>query len=298
MDEQLKALLEGINTLKNSQEETKQEMQKGLENVQKSQEETRKGQEELKNSVENKIHNGEEKINSVEERIAVKMEGKIAVVKEKIEKKVGEEIERIKEQIDERIEEVAGNFIPVPASPVSVKLSIYDWKTNWEVYKTQFCIISKANRWTEEVKACQLAGSLRGEDAEVLQIFPDREQLNLNSLYNTLDLQIGRKYSEDYAHLQMKTRLQKTREGLQEYASKTEMLANLAFSDYPTTVRAIISLQYFVNGLKDGEIQKAVRMADVQDLNSALLYALKLEAATQASRRDHHSIRGARLTAD
>ncbi|GFU63704.1 uncharacterized protein TNCV_1509821 [Trichonephila clavipes] len=92
----------------------------------------------------------------------------------------------------------------------------------------------------------------------------------------------------------MKTRLQKTGESLQEYASEVERLANLGFSNHPTTVRETISLQYFVDGLKDGQIQKAVRMADVQDLKSALLYALKLEAATQASRQDSHSIRGAR----
>ncbi|GFU29206.1 uncharacterized protein TNCV_278191 [Trichonephila clavipes] len=42
----------------------------------------------------------------------------------------------------------------------------------------------------------------------------------------------------------------------------------------------------------------AMRMADVQDLKSALLYALKFEAATQASRRDRHSIRRARVTLD
>ncbi|GFT72238.1 uncharacterized protein TNCV_1801221 [Trichonephila clavipes] len=68
--------------------------------------------------------------------------------------------------------------------------------------------------------------------------------------------------------------------------------------DHPATVREAISLQYFVDGLKDGEIQKAVRMAGVQDLQSAVLYALKLEATTQASRRDRLSIRGARVTAD
>ncbi|GFV98976.1 uncharacterized protein TNCV_3390391 [Trichonephila clavipes] len=39
-------------------------------------------------------------------------------------------------------------------------------------------------------------------------------------------------------------------------------------------------------------------MIDVQDLKSALLYALKLEVATQASRRDHNFIRRARVTAD
>ncbi|GFT54073.1 uncharacterized protein TNCV_154231 [Trichonephila clavipes] len=41
----------------------------------------------------------------------------------------------------------------------------------------------------------------------------------------------------------------------------------------------------------------AVRMADVQDLKSALLYALKVEAATQASCIDCHFIREARETA-
>ncbi|GFW03042.1 retroviral aspartyl protease family protein [Trichonephila clavipes] len=39
-------------------------------------------------------------------------------------------------------------------------------------------------------------------------------------------------------------------------------------------------------------------MAYVQDLKSALFYALKLKATTQASRKDHHSIRGAKVTAD
>ncbi|GFU66145.1 uncharacterized protein TNCV_2858181 [Trichonephila clavipes] len=64
---------------------------------------------------------------------------------------------------------------------------------------------SKTNGWTEAAKACQLAASLRGEAAEVLQTLPDTERLNLNSLYNALDLRFGQKYSKDYARLQMKT---------------------------------------------------------------------------------------------
>ncbi|GFW28488.1 uncharacterized protein TNCV_4641511 [Trichonephila clavipes] len=188
--------------------------------------------------------------------------------------------------------------VPLAASPVSVKLSTYDGKTNWETYKTQFCIISEANGWTEGVKVCQLAAYLRGEAAEILQTLPDTERLNLNSLYNALDLRFGQKYSKDYACLQRKTRLQKTGESLQEFASEVERLSNLDFSDHPATVRETISLQYFVDGLREGEVQKAVRIADVQDLKSALLSALKLEAATQASRRDRQSIRGARMTLD
>ncbi|GFV78536.1 gag-Pol polyprotein [Trichonephila clavipes] len=146
---------------------------------------------------------------------------------------------------------VPTSAVPVHASPVSVKLSTYDGKTNWEVYKTQFCISSEANGWNEGVKACQLAASLRDENKT-----PENRR--------------------------------------QEYASEVERLANLAFSDHPTTLRKTISLQYFVDELKDGKIQKTVTMADVQDLKSALLYALKLEAANEASCRDSHSIRGIR----
>ncbi|GFV55764.1 uncharacterized protein TNCV_167501 [Trichonephila clavipes] len=39
-------------------------------------------------------------------------------------------------------------------------------------------------------------------------------------------------------------------------------------------------------------------MADVQDLKSALLYALKEESAYEDSCRDSHSVRGARVTTD
>ncbi|GFX57692.1 hypothetical protein TNCV_4015561 [Trichonephila clavipes] len=41
-------------------------------------------------------------------------------------------------------------------------------------------------------------------------------------------------------------------------------------------------LMYFVGGQEDGEIQRAVKMDYVQDLKSSL----KLEVATQASRRE------------
>ncbi|GFW61919.1 retrovirus-related Pol polyprotein from transposon 412 [Trichonephila clavipes] len=60
----------------------------------------------------------------------------------------------------------------------------------------------------------------------------------------------------------------------------------------------MISLEYFVDGLMDEEIQMTVRMADVKDPKSALLYALKVEATTQASCINHHSIREARVTLD
>ncbi|GFV06995.1 uncharacterized protein TNCV_2085561 [Trichonephila clavipes] len=96
----------------------------------------------------------------------------------------------------------------------------------------------------------------------------------------------------------MKTRLQKTGESLREYASEIERLANLTFCDYPASVREIITLQYFMDGLKNGETQRAVRMVDLQDLKSVLLSALKMEVITQASHRDYHFIQGTKRIVD
>ncbi|GFX83053.1 uncharacterized protein TNCV_5002011 [Trichonephila clavipes] len=166
-------------------------MEKGLENV-------RKCQEYLRNTLEKKI-------DSMEEKIALKVEEKIGVVKEKNESKI----------LPFFPVPVSISTVPVAATTVSVKLSTYDGKTNWKVYKTHISIILETNGWTEGVKACQLAASLRGEAAEMLQTLDDTERLNLNSLYNALVLRFGQKYSKEKARLQIKTRLQKTGESLQ-----------------------------------------------------------------------------------
>ncbi|GFV45644.1 uncharacterized protein TNCV_2794701 [Trichonephila clavipes] len=249
MDEQMKALLEGINALKSDQEETKERMEKAQQEMQKVVEEKKVEQveERIREQVDERIEGVVENFSLISQRM------------EDLEKKLlagGNENKSKSVHVSTFPEPVLASAVPLPASPVSVKLSTYDGKTNWEVYKTQFCIIYEANRWNEVVKACQLAASLRVEAAEVLQTLHDIERLNLNSLYNALDLRFGQKYSKEYARLQMKTRLQKTGENLQEYASEVERLANLAFSDHPATVRETISLQYFVDGLKEGKFRR------------------------------------------
>ncbi|GFT01873.1 hypothetical protein TNCV_4710201 [Trichonephila clavipes] len=47
----------------------------------------------------------------------------------------------------------------------------------------------------ERVIGCLLVASLIGKAAEVLQTLTDTELLNLDSLYNALDLRFGQKFS-------------------------------------------------------------------------------------------------------
>ncbi|GFV82294.1 retrovirus-related Pol polyprotein from transposon 412 [Trichonephila clavipes] len=178
-----------------------------------------------------------------------------------------------------------------PYSKPSIKLSTYDGKSSWQVYKTQFSIVADANQWDSQTKACQLAASLRADAADILQTLPETQRLDFDALVNALELRFGEKCVKDYSRLQLKSRQQKVSETLQELATDVERLSHLAFSDCPTEVREVLALQHFIDGVRDLEIQKALRMADLKDLKGALVFAMKFEAAQQATRKDRHPIR-------
>ncbi|GFT89899.1 retrovirus-related Pol polyprotein from transposon 412 [Trichonephila clavipes] len=178
-----------------------------------------------------------------------------------------------------------------PYSKPSIKLSTYDGKSSWQVYKTQFSIVADANQWDSQTKACQLAASLRADAADILQTLPETQRLDFDALVNALELRFGEKCVKDYSRLQLKSRQQKVSETLQELATDVERLSHLAFSDCPTEVREVLALQHFIDGVRDPDIQKALRMADLKDLKGALVFAMKFEAAQQATRKDRHPIR-------
>ncbi|GFU79395.1 retrovirus-related Pol polyprotein from transposon 412 [Trichonephila clavipes] len=178
-----------------------------------------------------------------------------------------------------------------PYSKPSIKLSTYDGKSSWQVYKTQFSIVADANQRDSHTKACQLAASLRADAADILQTLPETQRLDFDALVNALELRFGEKCVKDYSRLQLKSRQQKVSETLQELATDVERLSHLAFSDCPTEVREVLALQHFIDGVRDPEIQKALRMADLKDLKGALVFAMKFEAAQQATRKDRHPIR-------
>ncbi|GFX61674.1 hypothetical protein TNCV_2591171 [Trichonephila clavipes] len=84
------------------------------------------------------------------------------------------------------------------------------------------------------------------------------------------------------------------RRKLAEICIGSRKARQLGFLRSPSNCAKNNILTAFRGWPEGGEIQKVIRMADVQDLKSAL----KLEAATQASHRDGRSLRGARVTLD
>ncbi|GFT13233.1 retrovirus-related Pol polyprotein from transposon 412 [Trichonephila clavipes] len=221
-------------------------------------------------SVENKFENKFVDIENKFENKFEDMESKLVKLKQKVMTGQGDEFK-----------------FQAPYSKPSIKPSTYDGKSSWQVYKTQFSIVADANQWDSQTKACQLAASLRADAADILQTLPETQRLDFDALVNALEW----KCVKDYSRLQLKSRQQKVSETLQELATDVERLSHLAFSDCPTEVREVLALQHFIDGVRDPEIQKALRMADLKDLKGALVFAMKFEAAQQATRKDRHPIR-------
>ncbi|GFX12178.1 CCHC-type domain-containing protein [Trichonephila clavipes] len=166
-----------------------------------------------------------------------------------------------------------------------------DMESKLEKLKQKVMTVADANQWDSQTKACQLAASLRADAADILQTLPETQRLDFDALVNALELRFGEKCVKDYSRLQLKSRQQKVSETLQELATDVERFSHLAFSDCPTEVREVLALQHFIDGVRDPEIQKALRMADLKDLKGALVFAMKFEAAQQATRKDRHLIR-------
>ncbi|GFW96791.1 hypothetical protein TNCV_2159271 [Trichonephila clavipes] len=258
-------------------------------------------------TMDKKFEEMEGRIKSVEN----KFENKFVDIENKFENKFEDMESKLEAKIFEKVEDVSISFrsdleklkrkvmtgqgdefkFQAPYSKPSIKLSTCDGKSSWQMYKTQFSIVADANQWDSQTKACQLAASLRADAADILQTLPETQRLDFDALVNALELRFGEKCVKDYSRLQLKSRQQKVSETLQELATDVERLSHLAFSDCPTEVREVLALQHFIDGVRDPEIQKALRMADLKDLKGALVFARKFEAAQQATRKDRHPIR-------
>ncbi|GFX76592.1 retrovirus-related Pol polyprotein from transposon 412 [Trichonephila clavipes] len=153
-----------------------------------------------------KFEEMEGRIESVEN----KFENKFVDIENKFENKF-EDMESKLEKLKQKVMTGQGDEFKfqAPYSKPSIKLSTYDGKSSWQVYKTQFSIVADANQWDSQTKACQLAASLRADAADILQTLPETQRLDFDALVNALELRFGEKCVKDYSRLQLKSRQQK-----------------------------------------------------------------------------------------
>ncbi|KAF8791594.1 hypothetical protein HNY73_006436 [Argiope bruennichi] len=199
---------QGQDEMNQGQERMEQEMKKRQERMEQ---ERKSGKEELKkdivsvkeefsniiqekiNAIEDKVASFENKVISVETKV-LKMEESIDKVREDIgkefEQKFGKETECLEKEISHEHKESKVIFTP---SLATIKLSTFDEKTSWQVYKTQFTMVAEANGWNPQAKAFHLASSLRGDAADILETLTEEQRHDFHALSSALELRFGEK---------------------------------------------------------------------------------------------------------
>ncbi|GFT97827.1 retrovirus-related Pol polyprotein from transposon 412 [Trichonephila clavipes] len=149
-----------------------------------------------------------------------------------------------------------------PYSKPSIKLSTYDGKSSWQVYKTQFSIVADANQWDSQTKACQLAASLRA-DADILQTLPETQRLDFDALVNALELR-RREMCEGLQQTPAEVTAAESVRNAPRTGDGRREASHLAFSDCPT-----------------------------EDLKGALVFAMKFECSPASNTKRQTPIRAA-----
>ncbi|KAH0818866.1 hypothetical protein GEV33_003925 [Tenebrio molitor] len=176
-------------------------------------------------------------------------------------------------------------------SLVKLKPPPFDGTTSWSMYKKQFEAAAEANNWDDEGKAVALTLALRGQAVQILQTLPVEDQKNYAAFVKALELRYGDHHLSQVYQSQLRARVEKSSENLQEFAADVERLVHLAYPNGPGQFHYEIGTSVFVDGVRDGKLQLALRLARHKKCANALVHALEFEAAKNASRPTEQRLR-------
>ena len=107
-------------------------------------------------------------------------------------------------------------------SQAIIKPSTVDRKISWQVHKMQFTMVAKANRWSHSNKAFNLAVSVRGDIAIILERLSKMQRHDFQALLSAPELQFREKSTKECSRQQLKVPLPKMGKSLQELAMDIE----------------------------------------------------------------------------
>ncbi|CAG5050822.1 unnamed protein product [Parnassius apollo] len=176
---------------------------------------------------------------------------------------------------------------PVVATTPSLrgfKVPPFDGTSSWSSYKIQFEAVMEANGWNKSQAMTALTLGLRDQALTVLEALG--KKVTYEQLLEALEARYGDAHLEHVFRAQLKDRVQRINENLQQWALEVEKLVRKAYRSVPALIEGNL-VQTFIDGIRDLEVRAAVRLGHHETLKDALAHALEVEAM----RQDHRSHR-------
>ncbi|KAI5748243.1 hypothetical protein M8J77_023412 [Diaphorina citri] len=226
--------------------------------------------------LEDRFKGMEDKVESVDDRVR-NFEDKLAEMSNNITRQViGQVVQHSPPSLS--------TVVPERANPARMKLPVFDGQMAWCIFKRQFEAVCACNMWSASEKTTALMLALRGPAADLIQTLSLDSPVTYDELVRALERRFGDEHMQPVYRIQLRNRMQKSGESLQELHADIERLAYLSYSHGNPELLNLMAYDAFVNAIADPELQLAVRLAGKKTTTEALAYALTFEAAKQASR--------------
>ncbi|UYV62961.1 K02A2.6-like [Cordylochernes scorpioides] len=163
----------------------------------------------------------------------------------------------------------------------------FDGQTSLEGFRRQFEAVTLNNGWGETEKVKNLIVALRGPALDLLQAVPRADQQSYAMLMGELELIYGEQHLGQVYQAQLKLRRQKVGESLQGFEADVKRLCHLAYPGAPVDFLDQLAAQTFIDGIRDVEVQRVLRLASFDKSREAPVRALEVEAAYRVSESGH-----------
>ena len=188
----------------------------------------------------------------------------------------------------------------IPQTPVSQgsgyfgrrKPATYDGSSSWKYHLVQFELVADLNRWPEDIKALELAASLRGVAQGVLSDLPADQRKHYTSLVNRLTARFEPENQSEIYRARLKTRIRKKDEDLGTLAQEISHLVRKAYPSVSIEMQDRFALDAFIDALNDSDMEWAVHQGHPVSLQDASKVAHEYEAFRTGRGRKNILVRG------
>lgn len=176
--------------------------------------------------------------------------------------------------------------------PKGRKPASFDGTTNWKDYIVHFDMIAELNYWTDEVKALELATSLRGSALSVLSDLRPEYRYSFRHLVSALSARFEPENQTEIYKTQLKCRIRRKNESITELMQDIKRLVRMSYPNAPLDFRDQITKDSFIESLNEQDMEWSVFQGRPKSLEDAVRLALEYEAFQQArGRRNKATVR-------
>ncbi|KAJ8358230.1 hypothetical protein AAFF_G00021420 [Aldrovandia affinis] len=179
--------------------------------------------------------------------------------------------------------EVNNNGAPHCPSSARVKTPKFSGKSDWEAFHAQFELLARAEGWSTDDKALQLAMCLTDDALPCLLLLSPEDRNRYETLVGALQRRFGQCRESGVLRNELGNRSRMPGESLRLLANDIESLTRRAYGHMPSEVQSELARDQFIRALTPADLRAQVQLQHPRTLQAAFEMAVERETVWAGS---------------